>query len=515
MAQKIPESLVTISQIPSPSEILGEKNVDRTMIKGFWQAFFISRQASNKEMDRRLEYLFWRIWSSDDLLGRTNIKYLDGLVSRIMASEPLPSSSPNKQDTVMPNSDSQKYMGSKSVPPNGTPGSGSLHPILKKPNTAPTPQKTTRLLLEHPGGENITTNPSNPPTPSVIEIAPKDDFSTTKQPAKKATHFTTGRTTRGGKRRPVFNRRKSSQTSISKPAPAPSPASAVSQRDRPIESQPRDSPEPMFDVDEDDDLSAPLDPQTVAESRQASAATSWADLTLTPMTSSTPLIPSRRQSSKVPPQLAPTLLDIDIADKQDPILPQGIETVSPDLNMQETQNPNTESQASSYETVTNFNVNLELTGSSAPRNILNPEKRKSPRNRPLSDREAENRLLDGHGHVHQYDHTWHPPPRESFLINYMLRNAQRRPPQPLNEPLVSKNFRAQWLQLLEEVKNMEASGKNYDVMRYGEEEGAGDNYQDNSSAVAQCDEDQTLLKNGIGTDEGSSSGCQTVIFLGD
>jgi len=56
------------------------------------KAFYTSRQASDREMDHRLEYLFWRIWSSKYLLDRINIKYLDELVSRIMASEPLASS---------------------------------------------------------------------------------------------------------------------------------------------------------------------------------------------------------------------------------------------------------------------------------------------------------------------------------------------------------------------------------------------------------------------------------------
>ncbi|KAJ5263482.1 hypothetical protein N7478_011087 [Penicillium angulare] len=522
MAQKISESLVTITQVPSPSEIMGEQRVDRTMIKGFWQGTQnknhdeLLSQASNKEMDRRLEYLFWRIWSSDDLLERTNIKYLDGLVSRIMASEPLPLSPPNKPDTLgspsskatspraVPTSDSQKYMESKSVPPNCTPGSGGLHPILKKPNTAPTPQKTTRLLLEHPSGENITTSPSNPPTPSVIEIAPKDDFSTTRQPAKKATHFTTGRATRGGKRRPVFNRRKSSQSSISKPA------SAVSPRDRPIETPPRDSPEPMFDVDEDDDLSAPLDPQTVAESKshQASAATSWSDLTIT---STTPIMLSKKLSSKTPPQLAPTLLDIDIPDKQDPILPQGIETVSLDLNMQEIRNPNAETQDhSSYETVVNLNVDTgDLPGA---RRIPNPEERRRPRSKTIPAKVSEKHPSYAHVRPRTSDHTWHPPPRENFLINQMMLN-KRPNPQPLNEPLVSKDFRAQWLKVLEEAGMLEAAGKRYDIHSEG---GEGYSFPEQFSDPPQFDEDQIvgIRIRGIGTDGSSSSRCQSAVFDG-
>lgn len=51
-------------------------------------AFFASRQASQNDTDRRLEYLFWRIWSSETLLYQTNLESLDRLVSRIVV-QPL------------------------------------------------------------------------------------------------------------------------------------------------------------------------------------------------------------------------------------------------------------------------------------------------------------------------------------------------------------------------------------------------------------------------------------------
>lgn len=51
-------------------------------------AFFASRQVSQNDTDRRLEYLFWRIWSSETLLYQTNLESLDRLVSRIVV-EPL------------------------------------------------------------------------------------------------------------------------------------------------------------------------------------------------------------------------------------------------------------------------------------------------------------------------------------------------------------------------------------------------------------------------------------------
>lgn len=51
-------------------------------------------------MDSRLEYLFWRIWSSRNLLDHTDITGLDNLVTRIMASEPLKFSKPSQQHQV-------------------------------------------------------------------------------------------------------------------------------------------------------------------------------------------------------------------------------------------------------------------------------------------------------------------------------------------------------------------------------------------------------------------------------
>lgn len=63
-------------------------------------AFSTSRQTSTSEMDSRLEYLFWRIWSSRNLLDKTDITGLDNLVTRIMASEPLEFFKSNQQQQV-------------------------------------------------------------------------------------------------------------------------------------------------------------------------------------------------------------------------------------------------------------------------------------------------------------------------------------------------------------------------------------------------------------------------------
>jgi hypothetical protein len=123
--------------------------------------------------------------------------------------------------------------------PDCIPGVCSLHPILKRPQPAPAEShKTTRLLLDTSIGTKITLDPSDSPiaimasstdqVPNTTDdLSPKstgliaeptsapDDA--TRQGPKKA-HLTTTRNSRGPRRRPVFNRRKSSQTSIPKAA---------------------------------------------------------------------------------------------------------------------------------------------------------------------------------------------------------------------------------------------------------------------------------------------------------
>lgn len=140
-------------------------------------------------------------------------------------------------------------------------GACSLHPILKKPQPSPVEtHKATRLLLDTPLGTKITLDPSNSPTASMAdELAPipdqvghqrrkntQMDAESTLMPEKvgnqgskktsiagdstaipenvgqqgpKKTYLTATRNGRGPRRRPVFNRRKSSQTSIPKTAP--------------------------------------------------------------------------------------------------------------------------------------------------------------------------------------------------------------------------------------------------------------------------------------------------------
>ena len=359
---------------------------------------------------------------------------------------------------AVPNSEAQNSMQSKSVPPKSA--SGSLHPILKKPNTAPSPtHKTTRLLLEQPGDENITRNPSNPPTPNVVEIAPNDDTSTGRPPPKKAAYFTTGRVARGGKRRPVFNRRKSSQTSISK--------SPVSPRDRHVEEKQADSPDPIFDVD--DDLSAPLDPQTETELKAGDRTSADIDLVPTITTTTANIITNKSRAPKHP-EITPTVLEIE--DKEDPILSQGIETVSHDPKMQEPSDLDAETlHHSSYLTnETHFEPHTtdetpvpEFTG--AMRVPIPPSMMRSLMD-IITDETSENDLIPAPCYpLHLFDHPWHPLPRDNYLLDYMIQGPDLSNPQPSNKPLVSKDFRAQWLLGLEEEEIQSMNGcEDYEIL---------------------------------------------------
>ncbi|KAJ5735566.1 uncharacterized protein N7483_000691 [Penicillium malachiteum] len=469
MTQKVPEPLVTISQKSVTNELHGSEIVDRTLIKRFWQAFFISRQTSKKEVDRRLEYLFWRIWSSEDLLDHTNIHYLDSLVSRIMASEPLnsdkdglkfpsPSSGAMRTYTsprAVPQAEAESPGQSKSAPHTEIPG--SLHPILKKPNTAPGEvHKTTRLLLERPDGERVTLNPSYPPTP--IEVTHPKDVTTPQKAPKKATHLTTNRAIRGARRRPVFTRRKSSQTSVSK--------TSVSPRGRQPETKHDDSAEPLFSVD--DDLHTEQNFPKGSDPKISRDAT-WTDVghvsfdlsspTIAPATTST-IIPDEISMPK--PELAPAVLEI--TDKQDPILPQGIETVSVEIHTQEpASKPNAEPlDHSLYDKPAIFNTNnispatqTPLLGFPESDRIQMPEQLMRSLIHIITDARPDEKYPPAPTHSFDLaDRPCQPSPNYSF--EYMLQGAEASSsnPQPGRSRLVMKGFRKHWTEVIEEANQI-------------------------------------------------------------
>ncbi|CAI7671475.1 unnamed protein product [Penicillium crustosum] len=256
MEPKLPQGLVAMSSV-SPSEILEQDTLSNGVYKNLWQAYSTSYLASKNETEHRLEHLFWRIWGSKRLSSSINAHTLDHLIMRIktpavlvgqMVTVPrLPEPGDKEEEPINENQSGCVA------------GACTPHPILKKPQP---PQvethKATRLLLDTPLGTKITLDPSNSPTASMAdEPAPnsssvglqrrkkKMDAGSTLMPEKlgnqgskktsiagdstiipensgqqgsKKTYLTATRTGRGPRRRPVFNRRKSSQTSIPKAA---------------------------------------------------------------------------------------------------------------------------------------------------------------------------------------------------------------------------------------------------------------------------------------------------------
>ncbi|KAJ5197153.1 hypothetical protein N7449_007632 [Penicillium cf. viridicatum] len=277
MESKLPQGLVAMSSV-SPSEILEQDTLSNGVYKNLWQAYSTSYLASKDETECRLEHLFWRIWGVKRLSSRINSHTLDRLIMRIKAPAvlvgqrvtvpPLPETG-DKEEKVNTSlfhiAPCQPHIDDSCKPiiknqSGCAAGACSPRPILKRsqPSQVET-HKATRLLLDTPLGTKITLDPSNSPTAGMADEPITNpgnvghqrrkktmDAESTLMPEKvgnqgskktsmagdstvilenvgqqgpKKTYLTATRTGRGPRRRPVFNRRKSSQTSIPKTAP--------------------------------------------------------------------------------------------------------------------------------------------------------------------------------------------------------------------------------------------------------------------------------------------------------
>lgn len=365
----------------------------------------------------------------------------------------------------VPDAETQTPVKSKSVPHHGVPT--PLHPILKKPNTAPNEaHKTTRLLLEKPGGESITQNPANSPTSPGKPL-------TSRQVSKKGAHFAPARPMRAGRRRPVFNRRKSSQNSIPKASPSPRDRTfdkidKIDKTDK-LEPKREDSSEPMFDVD--DDLSADPGPLRTTERKRSKDAT-WTGIeevhpppfdVLDPpetIVSATASIADKISvNSQNQPAITPAVLEL--ADQQDPILPQGIETVSNDPTTRIPGTPHTEtSDHSSYDDLFGRNATYKpITPLYAPgaENVPVPIRAATPVSNALDIINTNATLVQNRIRPHHIpDLPIKPPWRRADFLPVPSRQNRDPDAQPSNKPLVPKDFRRQWLQLLEEVEKIRA-----------------------------------------------------------
>lgn len=257
MEPKLPQGLVAMSSV-SPGEILEQDILSNGAYKNLWQAYSTSYLASKDETECRLEHLFWRIWGVKRLSSRINSHTLDRLIMRIKAPAVLV----GQRVTVppLPETGDKEEKPINKIRSGCAAGACSPRPILKRPQSSQVEtHKATRLLLDTPLGTKITLDPSNSPTAGMADEPVTNpgnvghqlrkktmDAEATLMPEKvgnqgskktsmagdstvipenvgqqgpKKTYLTATRTGRGPRRRPVFNRRKSSQTSIPKTAP--------------------------------------------------------------------------------------------------------------------------------------------------------------------------------------------------------------------------------------------------------------------------------------------------------
>ncbi|KAJ5324021.1 hypothetical protein N7476_002621 [Penicillium atrosanguineum] len=459
MEPKVPPGLLTMSQ--SPSELLGREKLDVTAIKSFWQAFYVSRQATNTQTDRRLEYLFWRIWSSETLQDDASIESLDRLVSRILSpSETTKPQIPPSSESVLPSpgllSAPRAIPQAPSKPQSTNRSKSPLPPILKKPHSIHGDVlKSARLLLENPDGEIVTLNPSTPPKSDTTEPDARHNSSggkTSKKPQVNA-----NRGGRGSRRRSVFNRRKSSQITIPKSNSSPSQrlvSSHPAKFDNPID--------PLLNAD----LMSPHELSHAEIHAGVEPEDSWADeesavpiikraskLVASPATSLTERIHPIKN-----PEISPAVLEI--ADKQDPILPPGIQTVCRDpiqdgakqhaepteFSFSDAFPGTPEESFLSTDTLSGISVNATKSGDIP--GLINAKRIPMPRsmmNELLNIIEDPKPVKDRiHLPIRPWfvtEHAWYRIPQQHYLFDWMILEEPTLNEQPSERRLVERDFR--------------------------------------------------------------------------
>ncbi|KAJ5947374.1 hypothetical protein N7466_000389 [Penicillium verhagenii] len=337
----------------------------------------------------------------------------------------------------------------------------SLHPILKPPQASHSePPKTTRILITQPDGEEITQNPSNSPTPSIVE--PKGSIPDRLTP-RRSSLVIPGHSKRGGKRRPVMTaRRKSSQGVVPKAQGTPKKHNGKSKNTGPTEE--------IFD-DDDDMTSERTKPKSIH--RRSTRDATWADLDHDqpyldfPVTGLTPAATSLLKDGKSGhPAITITPADLPFTDLRfpephDPILSQsqGVQTVSdkPDQRSQATQTEIQDNSLSNnipgpydfrpYKPVKRTPVPgyHDATRTPMPRAMTEA----------LVDTILDNTPLKGFipapdRPLHYFNHPWHELPRPNFLFDFMIKAPSPSNHQPSRRSLVPKNFRQEWTDFIAE-----------------------------------------------------------------
>ncbi|KAJ5908178.1 hypothetical protein N7495_000860 [Penicillium taxi] len=450
MDQNTSRGLVVIAPISPLNRFLGSEKLNGAAI-----TFFTSNKVSKTKTDGRLEYLFWRIWSSEALLNNLDVSLIDRLVTNIMHSDfrteaikpvRLPDHFLMQSIKSIKEIPQQEFI--FSAPTHEIPTqvicdaakSGPcetrvpLHPILKKTKTVQgdTP-KTARLLLSNPDGESITLNPSIQPNPTLLTEEMPDNSG---KLATKRNLVAVSRPTRGGRRRPVFSRRKSSQSSIPKAQPSPA--------------------RPRFKLDDDFDLpEVTHDEDFTYETETDNQAKRDLEDTWTELDRPVQAPILSRDADLISEKLFPS----PETELINPILHQVRRTVSIDPKDEDIQcteesvNDSTiKSSESSDSPDSDFDENVP--------GFLGMKRVRMPK--AMFDGFAS--ILTNHEPIDDYiplpqrpwyaaEHAWGPLPRDQYLLDSILLDENAAPnPQPSHAPLVAPGFRQRFHDFIEETR---------------------------------------------------------------
>lgn len=337
-------------------------------------------------------------------------------------------------------------------------------PILKK-SSAPQGEsnKTTRLLLEQPDGGSITRNPSHSPTLSLNgdenenenEPQPRE-YTSGRQPPKKS-QFASG--IRAGRRRPFFNRRKSSQVSVAKATVPPSSDQQLQpqphpQNDQPRRNSPADPLESMssFELVFDPDYVPPIQdsPPAITPSHTQE------DIELAKIKEALADIGSieipRLSSSKTATAAATVATTSNVSDA-DTLLSQGLETVShdpqdPNPQTEDNEKQRAESQDPSLSSngIVRLFDSYPVPGFPGLLRIPMPEKMESILLGIINDDSP----LDGPIPLPtrpwwMCEHPWSPVPRKEYLKEWMLV-SEEWDKQPTTTPLSQPGYRTKFVE---------------------------------------------------------------------
>lgn len=304
----------------------------------------------------------------------------------------------------------------------------------------------------------------------MLETHPKD-IPTGRQGTKK-TAFSNMRSTRGARRRPIFNRRKSSQTSVTKSSSS-GPRPETKAAEQPTATPCNEEPTPSIPIK-----------QTIASSEASSEGLIF-PIELSPPLTENPADPfiladpdyianlprQTHQSNFHVPVPVPALT---ITEKQeDAITTEEIETVS-EAPKPGTGHPHAERKAPSSNNAQEYPPEpspepmpegIDVPGFPGAKRVPMPKKMEEALLGILHNREPlKGRIPLPDCACVSDQHSWLPLHPKVFLEDWMLQDeSSSSPPQPSSRPLVAKGFRMRFQGYLKEAR---------EVLRIEEEEDA-------------------------------------------